>query len=458
MAGPFDSCPIEGLVVSPVGVVPKKERGKFRLIQHLSYPEGGSVNEALEKELCSVQYQSFDEALEIVKGVGPGAMLAKVDVESAFRLLPLHPSSFKYTGCCVKGKFYVDKCLPMGCAVSCAYFEAFSSFIHWALVRRSGAGTVAHYLDDFLLIGETGSGRCLGLLKELLALLGDLGVPVAEDKTVWPCTRLSFLGIEIDTEEEKCRLPRDKVVKARQLVQQARKAKKLELGKVQELLGVLNFACRVIPMGRVFNRRLERATAGVSKRHFKVRLTRHLRADLEVWDRFLQDFNGVCLWRKPEQTNEELQLFTDAAGAVGFGAYFEGSWCAQKWPPHWAQNGLTKNMAFLELFPIVVALELWWQKLRNRAVRFWSDNMSVVHAVNNLSSGSLPVIGLLRRLVLICMRHNIQFRALHVPGVDNGIADALSRGQMGWFFMLAPGADRTGSNFPSEFWQWGEEF
>ncbi|KAM4770950.1 uncharacterized protein WCC33_002735 [Rhinophrynus dorsalis] len=458
MAGPFDSCPIEGLVVSPVGVVPKKEIGKFRLIQHLSYPEEGSVNDALEKELCSVQYQSFDEALEIVKGVGPGAMLAKVDVESAFRLLPLHPSSFKYTGCCVKGKFYVDKCLPMGCAVSCAYFEAFNSFIHWALVRRSGAGTVAHYLDDFLLIGEPGSGRCLGLLRELLALLGDLGVPVAEDKTVWPCTRLSFLGIEIDTEEEKCRLPRDKVVKARQLVRQAREAKKLELGKVQELLGVLNFACRVIPMGRVFNRRLERATAGVSKRHFKVRLTRHLRADLEVWDRFLQDFNGVCLWRKPEQTNEELQLFTDAAGAVGFGAYFEGSWCAQQWPPHWAQNGLTKNMAFLELFPIVVALELWWQKLRNRAVRFWSDNMSVVHAVNNLSSGSLPVIWLLRRLVLICMRHNIQFRAMHVPGVDNGIADALSRGQMGRFFMLAPGADRTGSNFPSEFWQWGEEF
>ncbi|KAM4795968.1 uncharacterized protein WCC33_001075 [Rhinophrynus dorsalis] len=296
MAGPFDSCPIEGLVVSPVGVVPKKEVGKFRLIQHLSYPEGGSVNDALEKELCSVQYQSFDEALEIVKGVGPGAMLAKVDVESAFRLLPLHPSSFKYTGCCVKGKFYVDKCLPMGCAVSCAYFEVFSSFIHWALVRRSGAGTVAHYLDDFLLIGEPGSGRCLGLLRELLALLGELGVPVAEDKTVWPCTRLSFLGIEIDTEEEKCRLPRDKVVKAGQLVQQAREAKKLELGKVQELLGVLNFACRVIPMGRVFNRRLERATAGVSKHHFKVRLTRHLRADLEVWDRFLQDFNGplVC--------------------------------------------------------------------------------------------------------------------------------------------------------------------
>ncbi|KAM4771039.1 LOW QUALITY PROTEIN: uncharacterized protein WCC33_002845 [Rhinophrynus dorsalis] len=456
MTGPFDSSPIEGLVVSPVGVVPKKEAGKFRLIQHLSYPEG-SVNDALEKEVCSVQYQSFDEALDIVKGVGPGAMLAKVDIESAFRLLPLHPHHFKYIGCCVKGKFYVDKCLPMGCAASCAYFEAFSSFIHWALVRRTNVGTVAHYLDDFLLIGKPGSGMCEGLLKELLALLGKLGVPVAEDKTVWLCTRLSFLGIEIDTKEEKCRLPVDKVVKARQLERQAKEAKKLELCKVQELLGVLNFACRVIPMGRVFNRRLEKSTAGVTKSHFKIRMMRQLKADLEVWDRFLQDFNGVCLWRGPEQSNKELQLFTDAAGAVGFGAYFEGSWYAQQWPEHWAQSGLTRNMVFLELFPIVVALELWWQKLKNRAVRFWSDNMSVVHAVNNLLSGSLPVIRLLRILVLICMRHNIQFRALHVPGVDNRIADALSRGQMGRFFTLASGAERTSFNFPSEFWQLGEE-
>ncbi|KAM4748826.1 uncharacterized protein WCC33_006225 [Rhinophrynus dorsalis] len=345
----------------------------------------------------------------------------------------------------------------MGCAVSCAYFKAFCSFIHWSLVTRAGVATVAHYLDDFLLIGGASSMACLRLLEKLIALLNYLGVPVAKDKTVLLCTRLSYLGIEIDTEERKCRLPAKKVEKARRLVGQAKLASKLELCKVQELLGVLNFACRVIPMGRIFSRRWERATAGVFKRHFKIRVTRQLKEDLEVWDSFLKDFNGLCLWLGPVQANNELQLFTDAAGAVGFGAYLEGRWCAQCWPVQWVQRGLTKNLTFLQLFPIVVAIELWWRELGNRSVTFWSDNLGVVQAVNNLSSGSLPVVRLLRKLVLGCMRHNIQFKAIHVPGANNGIADALSRGQMERFFRLAQRAARTGVKFPSELWQWGAE-
>lgn len=41
MAGPFSSAPFPDLVVSPLGVVPKKEPNKFRLILHLSFPKGG---------------------------------------------------------------------------------------------------------------------------------------------------------------------------------------------------------------------------------------------------------------------------------------------------------------------------------------------------------------------------------------------------------------------------------
>lgn len=56
MAGPFASSPLDNLVVSLLGVVPKKEPNKFRLIHHLSYPRGGSVNEFIDLGLCSVSY------------------------------------------------------------------------------------------------------------------------------------------------------------------------------------------------------------------------------------------------------------------------------------------------------------------------------------------------------------------------------------------------------------------
>ena len=43
-----------------------------------------------------------------------------------------------------------------------------------------------------------------------------------------------------------------------------------------------------------------------------------------------------------------------------------------------------------------------------------------------------------RRLVLACLNFNILFRARHVPGVKNVLADSLSRLQVSKFRQLAP--------------------
>lgn len=133
MGGPFSVAPLDNLVVSPLGVVPKKEPGKFRLIHHLSFPKGGSVNDAKDQGECSVTYTSFDAAVGWVQRYGKGALMAKADVESTFRLLPVHPDSFRLLGCHWINEFYVDQCLPMGCSISCAIFEQFSSFVEWVV-------------------------------------------------------------------------------------------------------------------------------------------------------------------------------------------------------------------------------------------------------------------------------------------------------------------------------------
>ena len=58
IAGPFVSPPFTDMVIYPLGVVPKKV-GEFRLIHHLSYPEGDSVNDHIPKDLCSVSYATI---------------------------------------------------------------------------------------------------------------------------------------------------------------------------------------------------------------------------------------------------------------------------------------------------------------------------------------------------------------------------------------------------------------
>lgn len=87
VAGPFSCPPFPNLQVSSLGVVPKKDLGEFRLIHHWSYLKGSSVNDAITSELCSVSYASLDHALSIICTYGPGALLAKCDIQSAFRLL-----------------------------------------------------------------------------------------------------------------------------------------------------------------------------------------------------------------------------------------------------------------------------------------------------------------------------------------------------------------------------------
>ncbi len=77
---------------SPFGVIPKKGRpGKWRLIVNLSVPEGRSVNEGIDKELCRVKYMSIDNVVQRVLQLGVGAEIAKADISKAYRNVPVHP-------------------------------------------------------------------------------------------------------------------------------------------------------------------------------------------------------------------------------------------------------------------------------------------------------------------------------------------------------------------------------
>ena len=64
--GPFIRKPISNLRINPIGLVPKKTGG-LRLISHLSYPPGLSINEFIDPKLCSVHYSKFDNAIELLQ-------------------------------------------------------------------------------------------------------------------------------------------------------------------------------------------------------------------------------------------------------------------------------------------------------------------------------------------------------------------------------------------------------
>ena len=101
--------------VSKLGVIPKKHQpGKWRMIVDLSSPSGASVNDFVDPSLCSVKYAFVDDAAEFVAKVGRGALLAKLDIKSAYRNIPVHPGDYHLLGIQWRDQTYVDSCLPFG--------------------------------------------------------------------------------------------------------------------------------------------------------------------------------------------------------------------------------------------------------------------------------------------------------------------------------------------------------
>ncbi|XP_053112584.1 uncharacterized protein LOC128327611 isoform X5 [Hemicordylus capensis] len=320
---------------------------------------------------------------------------------------------------------------------------------------QSGLSYTAHYLDDFLFVGRGNSGECHHLLRSFMELTDQLGVPLAQDKTEGPVTCLSFLGIELDTIAGCSRLPQAKLFVLLDMVRSLGRARKVSLRELQVVLGHLNFACKVVAPGRAFLRRLCDLTVGVRAPHHRVRITEGVRADLALWEAFLTDFNGVAFWRQDRLLETDLQVHSDAAGGIGFGVCFRGRWCSARWPMEWVRRGIARDLTFLELFPIVVAVHIWSAEFANSSVLFWCDNLAVVQIVNTQTSQSPRVMGLVRALVLQCLRANILFRSRHVPGIRNDIADALSRFQLNRFRELAPEAALLPEPMPAFLWELG---
>ncbi|XP_052272390.1 uncharacterized protein LOC127872908 isoform X2 [Dreissena polymorpha] len=129
ISGPFIVPPISNLKVSPLGILEKPDGG-WRLITHLSYPNGSSVNDGFSVEDISVKYTSFDKVADMLFSLGTSAMMAKRDIKSAFRLMPIYPGDFHLMGLQFNNQYYVDKCLPMGLSIAPALFESFSPLLY----------------------------------------------------------------------------------------------------------------------------------------------------------------------------------------------------------------------------------------------------------------------------------------------------------------------------------------
>ena len=80
----------------------------------LSSPRGASVNDGIDPRLCPLSYVRIDKAAERVAALGRCAQLAKVDVQNAYRIVPVHPDDRALLGLRWQGTVLLDTALPFG--------------------------------------------------------------------------------------------------------------------------------------------------------------------------------------------------------------------------------------------------------------------------------------------------------------------------------------------------------
>lgn len=450
VAGPFSTPPLPNFQVSPIGLVPKKNTNKFRTIFHLSFPKSGetSINHSISKEDHSLQYITIDNAINGILKFGQGCFLAKTDIESAFRLIPLKPSDYELFGMFWEGKYYYDKVLPFGLRSAPYIFNQLSDAVEWILLTKCAISFVCHILDDFLIIEPAASQQpasqlCRQSLSSMLLTFKNLNIPVAVDKTQGPKTVLEFMGIILDSERMEARLPPDKVERIQLALASFNRRKSCTLRELQSLIGTLNFAYRVVPPGRPFLQRMIALTRNVSQPHHHIKLSSGFFQDLNIWKQFIAEWNGASFFLSTSWTDSDsLRLFTDASGTLGFGGIFGSKWFQGNWgrQQQLGQPGI--SIAWQELFALLVACHIWGRHFANKHILFYCDNESVVSIVNSKRSRIPRVMDLVRPLTLLSLKYNFYLQVRHIEGKKNEIADSLSRFQMKRFRQLATNADQ----------------
>lgn len=208
--GPFPSPPLPDLHVSSFGVIPKRgQPGKWRLNVDLSSPGGLSVNDGINPEDFSLPYITVDQIISMVSKFGRGALMAKFDVEAAYRNI----------------------------AVLCPNVPDFQ-----------------HYLGNFITAGPPNSDQCARIFNTSATMCNSLGLPLHPDKCLGPSSVLVVLGIELDSNEQVAPLPADKFVALQQLVTSWLSCHCCTKNQLESLIGHLHHAAKVVWSGRTFLR------------------------------------------------------------------------------------------------------------------------------------------------------------------------------------------------------------
>ena len=202
---PFDKPPFDIYRINPLGIAERKYSKKQRLIVDLSAPHNNdthfSLNSLIDKADYSVSDSRIDDAILIIKRLGPGSLMNKTDIVDASKLLPIRVDLWRIHGVKWDEKYYFFILICFGSRNSPKLFTLLSKAIHFIATNNCHIRELLYMLDYFLSIdppGDTGNDG-FQTMCSLTHLFRVLNIPIHPDKTLGPHSVMVFLGITLDS-------------------------------------------------------------------------------------------------------------------------------------------------------------------------------------------------------------------------------------------------------------------
>ena len=233
------------------------------------------MKDSIDPQDFSLQYIKVDQVIRMVSRYGPGALVAKFDVEFAYRNIPVHPDDRFLLGMSWHGQFFIDLLLPFGLRSAPFIFNSVADMVEWILLRKHRLSDLLHYLDDFITAGPPQSSQCAYNLNMAISVCHRLGLSLHADKCVGPATSMTVLGIELDFVNQVACLPEDKLLALRELIHSWMPRRWCRKRELESLIAHLHHAAKVVWPWRAFLCRLMTYCAASVTRTIPFALTRN---------------------------------------------------------------------------------------------------------------------------------------------------------------------------------------
>ena len=363
----------------------------------------------------------METADSIRRSIQPGEWVTSIDISDAYYHIPVAPAIRKYFRFVIEGTVYQFRSLPFG--LNTAPRE-FTKILEPLLRSLRDRGIRVHaYLDDWAVRASTHQ-TCQAHTAIVLHTLRSLGWCINHKKSeLQPRQTFDFLGMHFDTVAGTVAPASKHAVKMRQMYQMACRRHTWTARQVYSLIGYLQFLAPLTHRGRLHLRPIQRWFRSKWSQH-SGRWTDPILMDPAVcqllqWWTLPDRFTGVPL----VPCEPSLSLCTDASTA-GWGAHLE----LQEISGTWSNEQTAEHINTLELLAVQLALQHFAPTLRGRCVRLYCDNATAVAYLKKEGGTHSPSLSKLAEQILTFSDSlDLEIRPVHLPGVRNVRADALSR-------------------------------